>query len=98
MHPKFREMGNELDSMPALAELRIAGLIDLVRDQLDDLIDSVGVEEVIRQVHTLYDVYVAPVNVPFVPDILEPSLIDAPIKQVLAGLIRRLHERIHDED
>lgn len=87
----------ELAAMPPAAELRLVALIDIVRDRLDDAIDAVGIDETIRQANALYDLYVAPIDVPYIPEIVEVTVVDRVAKQLLEGFIRRLHERIHVE-
>jgi hypothetical protein len=57
----------------------------------------VGVEAVVAEVLRLYDEFCVPISVPWVPDLLEPALIDAPAKQLIAACIRRAHARIHKD-
>lgn len=86
-----------LDSAPKSAGSRYAAILDWAREAIDDAIDSAGVEAIVSQAVGLYDLYVAPVDVPWVPDILEPSLIDLPAKQLLAVVIRGFAELVDDD-
>lgn len=91
------EIRARLDSAPKSAGSRFAVIVDWARKAIDDAIDSAGVEEIVGRAVALYDSYVAPVNIPWVPDILEPTLIDLPAKQLLAVLIRGFAELVDDD-
>jgi hypothetical protein len=97
MTPKLVSLRANLATAPAQAETRLLSIFGFVIDEIDDAIDAVGVEPLIVEVLKLYDEFVAPVNVPWVPDILEPAVIDAPAKQLIAATIRRAHARIHKD-
>jgi hypothetical protein len=97
MSLKLATLRANLATAPAQAETRLLSIFGFVIDEIDDAIDSIGVEAVIVEVLKLYDEFVAPVNVPWVPDILEPAVIDAPAKQLIAATIRRAHARIHKD-
>jgi hypothetical protein len=86
-----------LESAPKKAGSRFAIIVDWARKAIDDGIDAVGVEELVSRAVALYDAYVQPIDVPWVPDILEPTLIDLPAKQILAVLIRGLAEMVDDD-
>lgn len=86
-----------LAASPKAAEGRLAIIVAALVDSLDDAIDAVGVDAIIAQVNALYDTYVAPADIPWCPDVLEPTLIDMPAKQILAALIRGLHSRVHKD-
>lgn len=93
------ELEGKLAASPKFAETRLLFLFDELREVLDDLVHGVGgIEPAIVEVHKLYDLYIAPVDVPWVPNILEPALIDAPAKTLIGAIMRRLHERIHNEE
>jgi hypothetical protein len=97
MSLKLATLRAELAAAPPEAETRLLRIFGTLIDGIDDAIDSVGVEAVIVEVLKLYDEFVAPVNVPWVPDLLEPALIDAPAKQLIAATIRRAHAKIHKD-
>jgi hypothetical protein len=80
------------------AETRLLAILDFIREPIDDVIHGMGgVEPFIVMVNGLYDTHVAPIDFPWVPNILEPALIDGPAKQIIAATIRRLHDRVHTE-
>lgn len=85
----------QLAASPALAEFRLLDILDFLRNHADDAIDTIGVDAAIKFAHDLYDRFVAPIDIPFVPDLLEPTVIDGPAKALIAAVIRRVHERIH---
>jgi hypothetical protein len=87
----------KLAASPAKAGSRFAIILTWAREGLDDAIDAVGVDSIIKEAQLLYDSYVAPIDIPWVPDIAEPMLIDAPAKQLLAAIIRGFHDLIHAE-
>jgi hypothetical protein len=97
MSLKLATLRAELAAAPPEAETRLLRIFGTLIDGIDDAIDSVGVEAVVAEVDKLYLEFVAPVNVPWIPDILEPTLIDAPARQLIAATIRRAHSRIHKD-
>jgi molybdopterin-guanine dinucleotide biosynthesis protein A len=97
MSLKLATLRAELAAAPAQAETRLLSIFGFVIDEIDDAIDSIGVEAVIVEVLKLYDEFVAPVDIPWIPSLLEPALIDAPAKQLIAATIRRAHSRIHKD-
>jgi hypothetical protein len=87
-----------LAAAPPDRDVRLVYILDFIREALDDAIDSVGVDNLVAQVDSLYDLYIAPLDIPYVPDHLEPQLVDLPVKQTLAALIRGFHKRIHTDN
>lgn len=86
----------QLGAMPAVAGERMLAILDFFRSQADLLITNLGgVDAVITEANVLYDQYVAPIDVPWVPDIAEPMLIDTPAKQIMAALLRAVYARVH---
>lgn len=86
-----------LAALPRRAGVRFLAIIEWAKGGLDDAIDMVGIDEVVKQAHLLYDQFVAPIDVPWIPAVLEPTLIDAPAKQILESIIRNLHDAIHED-
>lgn len=97
MHQSFGSFEQSLASSEPVAEFRLIGILDFLRDHADDAIDAIGVDAAIAWAHGVYDTYCVPFNVPWVPDILEPTLIDLPAKKLIAAVITRVHERIHKD-
>lgn len=93
----YESFAAQLAASPKSAGDRFRAIIDYVRELVDDSIDAVGVDNIIIQAHELYDRFVAPLDVPWVPDVAEPNTIDRPAKQLLAALIRSFHNSIHTE-
>ena len=86
----------ELAALPAFPEVRLVAIVDFITKPIDDLIHEVGgIDAFCLKVRELYDTYIAPVGVPWVPGPLEPALIDTPAKAILEAVIRRFHEKIH---
>jgi len=90
----YSEFQAEVRDMPVSAGPRLVAILDYIRETLDGVTDEIGIEAVIAQFNELYDTFVAPVDIPFVPNLVEP-LVDAQIKKVLAQLIRGFHDMIH---
>lgn len=88
----------QLATAPKSAGWRFWKIIEWAKASIDNAIDSTGVDNIITQAHLLYDSYVAPVDVPWVPDVLEPMVIDRPAKQLLSALIRGFAEWADDDD
>lgn len=98
VHESLQPLASQLSAEPAGKIGRAASLIEYVWDYADDLIDGLGgAEPLIVEINKLYDQYVAPYDVPGIPDALEPALIDAPVKLLIASIVRRLHDRIHKD-
>ena len=92
------EMEVALGSSEKLAEFRLLDLLDFVRDNLDDLIhEAGGVDAVVVAVNRLYDLYVAPIDVPWIIEPFETLLFDASAKRLLETVVRRIHDRVHEE-
>jgi hypothetical protein len=88
---------DQLSASPKFAAPRFWKIIEWARARIDDSLDSMGVENIITQANLLYDSYVAPVDIPWVPDVAEPMMIDAPAKQILASLIRSFAKWADDD-
>jgi hypothetical protein len=97
MSLKLATLRAELAATPPEAETRLLKIFGTLIDGIDDAIDSVGVEVVVAEVDRLYVEFVAPIDIPWIPNIIEPAVIDAPARQLIAATIRRAHARIHKE-
>ena len=86
-----------LDSSPASAAARVAALLDWAMQQVDSAIDSAGVENVVLVAQSMYDKYIAPLDIPWIPDATEPVVIDMPAKWLIGQIIRGFHEHVHHE-
>lgn len=91
------DIQGRLAAAPPVANTRLAILLAWLMDRLDDAVDHVGVENIIKELHDLYDTYIAPIDVPYVPDPLEPTLIDNPLKKAISDLVLSVHKRIHKD-
>lgn len=86
-----------LASMVSRAAPRFVAIFDFAREAADDVIDAAGgTEPFIVQLNGLYDRFVAPVDIPWIPDFAEP-IADAQAKQFIAWAVRYIHPRIHTE-
>lgn len=75
-----------LASIPSGAG-RIAAIVAWAKSLTDDAIDALGGQAaVVEQVNSLYDLYVVPLDIPYVPALGEP-VVDAFVKKVIAALI-----------
>ncbi len=80
-----------LPTLPPAAK----AIVDAALAQLDSAIHIAGEEAIIAYLCAKYDEVLAPLNIPFVPDALEPALIDTPIKAGIAHIVRTGHAAIH---
>jgi hypothetical protein len=85
------------DQLSADLSASIREFLDPAFAKIDEAIHLFGEDNVIKVALDLYDQHLAPLNIPFVPDSLEPVLIDTPIKVGIAHLIRTGHKAIHRE-
>lgn len=95
MSASFSEAESKLTSAPKVARIRFASILDWARSSIDDAMDRAGLDNLVNQANDLYDRYVKPVDVPWVPDVMEPTLIDQPAKLILEQLIRGFHDLVH---
>lgn len=82
--------------LPALPE-GVRSIVDAALAQLDNAIHIAGEDAIIAYLAAKYDQHLAPLNIPYVPDALEPVLIDSPIKAGIAHLVRTGHAAIHKD-
>jgi hypothetical protein len=87
-----------LEAAPKTAGSRLALLLDWARRSIDDAIDSAGLNNITKQADELYDAYVAPLDIPGVPDFVERTLVDPAAKRILTAIIRGFYDLVDDED
>lgn len=87
------ELSAHLQGLPAKADVRLASLNDWAGVRMmDDLIDKIGVENVILTVNVAFEAYVAPfINIPGMTPEQEREV----AKFLLAMLIRGFHDLVH---
>jgi hypothetical protein len=93
----FAAFEQQLAASPKDASLRLLDLLAFAAEHLDDLIDSLGEDVVIANLHGLYDRFLAPVDVPWIPELVETSLIDPWAKSLITAAVKRAHARFHKE-
>ena len=72
-------------------------LVEWLVPQLDQWVHQLGgIDAVIAVVLAAYDSYVVPLDLPGIPNIIEPT-VDAAAKRLLSALIRAAHDRIHKD-
>lgn len=83
-----------LASLPPEAETRFASLIVFACQEVHALTDQFGgIDAFVAWEKQLYDQYIAPVDVPWVPNVMEPAVIDMPAKMLLESLTRRAYAK-----
>lgn len=89
------ELSAHLLGLPADRGIRQAAALDwaFVR-MMDEAIDAIGIENVIAAFLSAYDKFCVPLDIPLVPDNLEPAFDDS-VKFALAATIRGFHAHIH---
>ncbi len=93
---KLQAFADNLDTLPPVAEIRLVAIVDFITKPIDDLIhEAGGIDPFCLKIRELYDRYISPVDVPWVPNVLEPAVIDTPAKALIEAVIRRFHEAIH---
>lgn len=69
-------------------------LLDAIRTQLDQLKDSLPTkDEVIDAAGAAYDRYVAPLDIPYVPNLFEPR-VDALLKGIFLSMVDRVYDAL----
>lgn len=91
------ELSSHLASLPADRGMRQAAALDWGLVQIaDEAIDAIGIDNIIAAVLSAYDKYCIPLDIPFIPDNLEPAFDDS-AKFFIAATIRGFHAHIHRE-
>lgn len=90
------ELSAHLQGLPADPNIRTAALIDwgFVRI-MDQAIDAIGVESVVSAAQAAFEKYVVPLDIPGIPNEMEPIYFDAPAKLLIGMAIRGFHSAIH---
>lgn len=84
-------------ALPADARQIWAELIDVFMTRVDAAIDAAGVDAVVAMALSIYDKFIAPIDVPFVPEFVEKTVFDPTAKYLLEQAIRGFHDRVHRE-
>ena len=84
-----------MPSIPASLATRLESAAGAFAAHLDDLIHEYGPDNVKAAMRAYYAKYVAPLDVPYVPDALEPMVIDTPAMLAIDGLFDFFHSKIH---
>jgi hypothetical protein len=86
-----------LTALPPNAATRLAALLEWARIQVDSAFDAAGVDNVVLVAQGMYSKYIAPLDVPWIPDSQEPAMIDLPAKWFIGQVIRGFHNIVHRE-
>lgn len=87
----------QLISIDPNAAQRLAALLDWAMQYADSAIDAAGVENIVLVSQGLYDKYIAPIDVPWIPDPAEPVVVDFPARWFIGQVIRGFHQFVHRE-
>lgn len=94
----FQDAGHFLEALPASKEVRFASILAYIYEYYDQLVHQLGgIDPFIVYVHELYDRFIAPIDIPGVPDLLEKMMLDPALKKALSTLLRGLHDRAHPD-
>lgn len=91
----FERIANDLDTSDgALSHASLLNaILQAVARILKEGVQSIDVDTIVAGAKQAYDAYVAPVNIPGIPDFVEPSF-DAAVWTALESGIRALYARI----
>ena len=87
-----------------LAQLPVAGLttkmafIERILERLSQLLDFVGElpkQEILDMLGDLYDDYIAPLDIPGVPNIFVEAKLDEMLKKVFLAIAERIIDRVN---
>lgn len=87
--------GEHLAASHPNAALRFKDLLDWAIPQADAAIDAAGIDAVVAAALLLYDKYIAPADIPWVPTFVEATVIDPAAKLLLEQVIRGFHTAVH---
>lgn len=86
----------ELVVSSAAPENRFSVMLAYAMKFLDDLVHQAGgVDALVVQVHALYDTYIAPYDIPGVPEFIEKTFVDSSAKRAIEYALRAAHDAIH---
>lgn len=72
----------------------VARLLAFIAENLKSLVDeSGGIEKLVQEVETFYRGYIAPLDIPGVPNILEPA-VDTALLRIITATVRRLYDAV----
>ncbi len=74
----------------------LEGLFHDAAVRVDSLIHEHGATNVKAALAAYYDKHIVPIDVPYVPDSLEPHVIDTPLKMGLSAAFDYFHKRVHE--
>ena len=96
---ELERCGAQLAGLPPSAQLRFMELLDWAKtiDWADNAIDAAGLENIIAAAQRLYDTHIAPVDIPWVPQLVESTVIDPAAKLLIEHMIRGFHALIHND-
>lgn len=70
-------------------------LVAFFVENLDSFIHACGgIDAVIRAAEKAYDDYVAPLDIPGVPNLIEPQ-VDSAIRLAIGAVLRSVHSQVH---
>lgn len=70
-------------------------LVAFFVENLDALIHTLGgIDAVIRTAEAAYDAYVAPLDIPGVPNLIEPQ-VDSAMRLAIGAVLRSVHSQVH---
>jgi hypothetical protein len=75
----------------------VSRLVEFIVPQLDQLVHALGgIDAVISHVHAAYDRWVTPIDIPGIPNLIEPA-VDAAAKNLIGKALRATHDAIHKD-
>lgn len=92
------DFGTFIESQPAgiRQPQTLAGpIVEFFVPQLDQLIHQLGgIDMFIDTAQKAYDQYVTPIDLPGIPNLIEPA-VDAAARHAIGVILRAIHDRIH---
>lgn len=102
-HELLGAIESQLAASPPVGVNRFSDILNWVRTLGDAAFHNLGGEAAVIAIgHGLYDKYVAPIDIPFVPGNTEPGsiegmVIDAPAKMFITAGVKAAHKAVHVE-
>lgn len=73
-------------------------IVGVLRELTDEKIHQLGgVEAVKKLVGQLYDTYVAPIDLPYIPNLVEDLVVDPALRKLCVAAVDAVHEHVHGE-
>jgi hypothetical protein len=83
--------------VPSLLPPAVKELVDVGFDKLDQAIHIAGEDAIIAYIVDQYRRHIAPLDIPYVPEAIETTIVDPMAEFAIAHFVRKGHAAIHKD-